>query len=278
MKKIVVTLTHRLENIQFFSNLLDSNLDAFDEWHVWANTNDITMLNTILDLIKSRKGKIITPIGSDPGAKLANVPRFWKDDSTNNESVYIKLDDDIVWMEPNFINKLFTFKINHPEYFIVSANVINNAVISFLHERTGHITLNSTNKIINKLLCTDNFLCPTGWSNPVFAEELHRQFLYDLKNHNFTKWYLSNWLLDLKQIVSINAISWMGSDMNKFLESMNMGENDEFFIMNFGSIRLNKHNIIYGEALCSHYAFHTQKPYLDTTDILSEYRNLGVSI
>lgn len=275
MKRIIITLTHRLDNIKLFAKLLDNQINDYDEWHIWFNSRDNNIKNEILQLINSRKGSIIIPNNSDPDRGLANVPRFWKQDSTDNDAVYIKLDDDIVWMEPGFIRKMFEFKTQNTNNFIVSANVINNAITSFLHVRTGHLSINTfKNGLLGKLPCTDNFLCPYGWANPNFAEQLHLAFIEDIKQNNYQKWYLPNWILDLQQIISINAISWIGSDMHMFLNTMDMGENDEFFIMNYGSIRLNKLNIIYGQAICAHYSFHTQKAYLDKTNILKEYFNL----
>ena len=38
--------------------------------------------------------------------------------------------------------------------------------------------------------------------------------------------------------------------------------------------QLNRPNIIYGEPLIVHFAFHTQRDYLDPTGILKDYRDL----
>lgn len=276
MKKIIVTLTHRIKNIEFFAKLLDKQLDSFDEWHIWFNSKNNNERARIQLLIDGRKGKIIEPQYSDPDKGLANVPAFWKIDSTDSDAMYIKFDDDIVWMENNLIQKLFDFKLNHPNYFIVSANVINNAVISYLHMRFGHIPLNhfDTSNFVNKIPCTDNFLCHNGWANPIIAEYIHKIFIEDIKNNNISKWYFPNWILDPQQMLSINTICWMGQDMNTLLSAMNMGENDEYFIMNYGTARTGKRNIVYGNAVSSHYAFHTQKSYLDSTEILKSYHDL----
>ena len=49
---------------------------------------------------------------------------------------------------------------------------------------------------------------------------------------------------------------------------------DEVYFCHYGPSLVNKQNMIYGQFICSHYAFQPQKPYLDTTDIKDTYLKL----
>jgi hypothetical protein len=41
--------------------------------------------------------------------------------------MYIRLDDDVVWLEENFFKDMIEFRINNPEPLFIYPNIINNA-------------------------------------------------------------------------------------------------------------------------------------------------------
>ena len=54
----------------------------------------------------------------------ASINAFYKD-CTEQDTIYFKLDDDIVWMESGLIEKMVKFRVDNPHYFLVSPLVIN---------------------------------------------------------------------------------------------------------------------------------------------------------
>ncbi|KAH8691888.1 hypothetical protein BGW36DRAFT_400048 [Talaromyces proteolyticus] len=52
-------------------------------------------------------------------------------------TIYVKIDDDIVWFANDAIERIVQTKIEHPEAFAVSANIINNPPLSFMHYHMG---------------------------------------------------------------------------------------------------------------------------------------------
>ncbi|KAM0418651.1 hypothetical protein ACHAPT_012454 [Fusarium lateritium] len=50
---------------------------------------------------------------------------------------YVKIDDDILWIEDGAIPKLVSYKIDNPDTFVVSGNIINNPPLGFMHFRMG---------------------------------------------------------------------------------------------------------------------------------------------
>ncbi|WAO87225.1 Hypothetical protein NCS54_00452900 [Fusarium falciforme] len=50
---------------------------------------------------------------------------------------YIKINDDILWIDDNAIPNLVTRTIDHPEDFVVAGNIINNPPLGFMHFRMG---------------------------------------------------------------------------------------------------------------------------------------------
>jgi hypothetical protein len=56
---------------------------------------------------------------------------------TEPDTVYIKIDDDVVYFEDNTISALTKRLVDNPDYFAVSANVVNNPAMSWVHEHMG---------------------------------------------------------------------------------------------------------------------------------------------
>ena len=51
------------------------------------------------------------------------------------------LDDDVVWFEPELFEKMVKFRVDNPEYFLVSPLVINNALSTYLLQVHNKIKL-----------------------------------------------------------------------------------------------------------------------------------------
>jgi hypothetical protein len=78
--------------------------------------------------------------------------------------------------------------------------------------------------------------------------------------------------LDEYERISINCISWLGEEFQKFNGLVDPDE--EGWLASYKPAMIRKKNCIYGKFVCSHYAFFTQREYLAKTNILSRYKNL----
>lgn len=265
-KRIVVTITHRQDTIELLSQHLSKQRSSFDEWHIWLNSSDTDVIDYMQKL---QDCHIILPENSNPLDKLNNLHLFYKKDSVDLTANYIKLDDDIVWLEPNFIDKLFNYREQYQDkYLLIYPNIINNAIISTLHMRFGHIPWHDR--------CWYNYMDPIGWGSPIFAEDIHRLFLNSIYNNTYQDWYFDQWHLDDRELVSINSISWTGTDFATLAPTII--NSDEFWINNYGPSVINKKSVIIGQPICVHYAFNPQKTHLDTTNILNQYKKLAYSV
>jgi len=52
-------------------------------------------------------------------------------------NLYIKIDDDVVWFADDTIPRMVTMKLAHPEYLLVSANMINSPLMGWVHYHMG---------------------------------------------------------------------------------------------------------------------------------------------
>ena len=179
------------------------------------------------------------------------------------DTIYIRLDDDVVWLEPNLIRKLSKFREQNTEPFLVYSNTINNAMMTYLHQRMNAID-NSSLDIKVEYCAFD----PQGLKNPIVAEKVHNNFINKVKNNKLDDYKFKRWNLIGYETVSINCISWLGKDFKEFEGNVHIEE--EPWLSRTKPIELNSPNTIF-----AHFAFGPQREYLDRTDILQKYENLA---
>ena len=234
--------------------------DIVDRYDIWVNTTDKKDI-AFFEMLAKKYNKINLlwqPDNIIDGINSINA--FYKQCVENN-CIYIKLDDDIVWLAPNFFEEIVKFRIQHPEYFVVSPLVINNAKTTYLFQIQGKLKLARYQRAesFSKVL----------WKSGKFALELHEWFI---KNHlSPQKWedlYCQNYPMGITRF-SINSIAWFGEDMKKFQGEVT-GDDEEFMSCIRPTLE-GKANCFCGSTLIAHFAFRSQREILDKANILEQY-------
>lgn len=231
-----------------------------DELQLWYNTVSVEDDEYIKNSADSFIRVIPHPLGNPTGNGGGIYP-FFKG-CQDAGTIYIRLDDDIVWIEPDGIRKWVEFRSEHPEFWLVSANVINNAIVSNLHQQMGIL---SPEPVISRD-CLDS----NGWKSGVMAEKVHRTFLNnlsDLSIYRFPPVVIED---DIR--FSINAISWLGEDMARIKGVVEKHEENDLTVTK--SKTLGKHCAIFSGCIVSHFAFNIQRPYVERTNLLGIYRSI----
>lgn len=266
MRRIVVTPVGRRRYVELLYRHLLAQRDSLDQWHLWMNTNNQDDINYMRGLAAQHPDWILCRESVIPYAGNLSIYPFFNQ-CTDHGCVYLRIDDDIVWMEPGFLNKMFTFRLANPEFFLVYANIVNNAVVAHLHQRMGNIDMR------NGFLTYDCF-DPIAWESPHFAEHLHRSFIEAVKNGSWDQsWHFDKWILRKYERVSINCISWLGSEFSKFRGCV--GPDEERWLSCDKPSEMNVANVINGGAICAHFSFYTQREHLDRTDVLGLYETIS---
>jgi hypothetical protein len=191
---------------------------------------------------------------------IKSINAFYKS-CIEEDTIYFKLDDDIVWIKPDAIEKMVRFRIDYPEYFLVSPLVINNALSTYILECTGKIKLST---YMNARADHDII-----WENGLFAAELHHWFLTtQLPGKNYKKLYCGRRPVAMNRF-SINAVLWFGEVM-KDINGIVPGDDEEFLSSIFPT-QLGMANSFNGDAIISHFAFFPQREELDKKNILNRY-------
>lgn len=237
--------------------------DLVDRYDIWINTKDPCEIEFFKQVAKkySKVRLVWQPDGLVNGIKSINA--FYKT-CVEEDTIYVKLDDDIIWFEPDFFEKMLAFRVDNPDYFLVSPMVLNNAVCTYMMEVFEKI------KLSHYMNARANH--PILWKSPIFAFQLHKWFL-----ENYLKTGRSNELHCGKIPIatnrfSINSILWFGSVMKQF-NGIVTGDDEEFLSV-IKPTQLKMSNCFNCDVLVSHFAFRPQRAYLDKTLILEEYGRL----
>lgn len=268
-KCVVVTPAGRKRYVEILLHYILKEKNFIDEYHIWMNTNNQDDINYFIELSKKFsfiKLKYNADKHPEKGKNWA-IHTFFSD-TIDNDTIYIRLDDDIVWLEDNFIEKLYYFRLNNPQYFLVYGNIINNAIIDHLLWRYGIYENSDIKNTEFKYIATDN----NGWKDANVAYHKHKIFLDHLMNKKLDKYKFNKWILWHYERVSINCICWFGKHFKQF--NGLVGRNEEVWLSVDRPKDIKTPNCIYGGAICSHYAFHTQRQHLEQTEILSLYKQL----
>lgn len=254
-KIVVVTPSGRSRYQKLLFEYIKKHISIVDEYRLWINTKneqDLKWFEEIVnqyDWVKLDKIDNLSKIGS-----IQAICHFFKS-CIASDTIYIRLDDDIVYLDENFFTNLLNFRLKYPEYFLVCGNIINNAICSHIHQKLG--ALDNSHGMVG-YDCMDK----TGWLSGEFAASTHQNFIHSmLSQNNYKKYFFDKWILNRYERFSINAICWFGSDMQ--LLNGNIGEEEEEDITTNKPKILNKYNIICGDAVCSHFAFGPQRDFLD---------------
>jgi hypothetical protein len=191
-------------------------------------------------------------------SELARALRHCADPRT----VYVYVTEDIIFAEPGFLAGIAAFRLENPGFFMVYANVVNNAVCTYLHALHGAIKP----EIRLHPCCSDSVASGNGR----FAEQLHRALLSAVQDGGLGLWHFAPKVVAMN-CIAVDCVSWMGSDAGVVPSHLDAPE----WIGAVRPAQLGRVNCIYGDKVLSRYAYPPQRQHLDSTDILDSYASLN---
>ncbi|HEX8280960.1 MAG TPA: hypothetical protein VF551_06265, partial [Chthoniobacterales bacterium] len=209
MRPRVITITPagRKSYLEILAPYLLANRAHIDEHHFWVNTNsgtDIAYLESLAaqhpDFFKLKRRPV-----HDTWRLCDSIWHYFQD-YVEDETVYIRFDDDICYIAPEAIPRLIACRVAERAPFLVFGNVVNNSICSYYQQERGLIPRNWGRV---KKICKDR----VGWKSGRFAARLHQLFLADVKQDRVARWELPRQLLPNYDRFSINVICWFGHDL-----------------------------------------------------------------
>ena len=300
MKLVVLTFAGRECYLKILFPLILKYKQYIDEYRLYVATtiqSDIDYMEKFAsenDFVKiiycTINGKIV----------LDDKCAIWNNSYTScqeDDTVYLKLDDDIVYFDESLFTDFIQYRIQNLNPPLLYPVIINNHFMSWMLQEFGvynpevksqigntwsntisrvyqYIMDNKKTKLrVGDFIRDEEILCPVGWGNLKYCYDLHNQFLKDLNINSIDKYkFPSNVILNSYYAVSINACSWIGTDLKNLTNNYAEMFGDEPWWSLFIPIWTGRANEIYGNCVVSHYSYYRQRELgLDSTDILDRY-------
>ncbi len=265
---VSVTPAGRKQYLDILIPYLLNQRHIIDKHYFWINTlnkADIDYMHNIRDQYPDFFGlKYLSNPRSDVRGAWRNtlIHQFFPD-CCEQDTIYIRFDDDICYIAPDTVEKLCNHRLSNKEAFLIFPTIVNNAHMSYHHQRNGVIS--------NDFGPLHYETFGIGQNSGRVAESIHSSFISSLVNKESNRFHLQSYTLSNYERVSINCIVWLGDDFAKF--GGKVGIDEENWLTTIKPSELQRPNIICGDALVAHFAFGPQRPYLEkNTTILNEYR------
>lgn len=253
-------------------HILESKLaDEIQIWFNPRNAEDAAYIENVFSKLDPRM-RVIKLEGRP--YNTWSIDEFYSS-AAEEDRVYLKLDDDVIWLENGGIDRVFEFREAHPEYFLVSPLVINNGVGGYLLLDKLGLSPEDAAAVREEIEHQLGWSQITWYKNCHFAVKSHRLLLDAARTGQVEELHSKNFVFGEPTRFSINAISWFGSAMKRVLPF----DDDEQFLTKECPAHLNQPNCIIGDVIFSHFAFGPQFHGVMSSGILDEYRKLaGMSL
>lgn len=175
------------------------------------------------------------------------------------EALFLKCDDDIVYVDLDGLNGFIEYRRKNPHYFVISANVVNNGVCAYFQQVSGALPAS-----------LGHFERPPGgfggtlWTDPDKANSLHDFFLASPTK----ELPLPSKVVDWQERQSINFIAWLGRDVQHM--ALAKGDDEKMLTVDLPAF-LERPTAIYSDFTVSHLSFGPQEKGVDVNRLIAAY-------
>lgn len=198
--------------------------------------------------------------------KQQNTKKFYRF-MTDHDTVYVRFDDDIVYVHEDAIERLVRARINKKFPFVIFPIIWNNAVCSYYLQKME--AMPSWWGVVQDPYCMDK----VGWADPDFAIGIHNHLLEMIESGTVDKLFLHHDIqLPMGLQFSVSCFAQNGEEYDKagLIES----EEESWHTMEM-PYETQRPNLILSNSLVAHFSFYHQKQKLMETDLLDRYRKLA---
>jgi hypothetical protein len=251
----------------------DYKAGVVDEWHLWMNTDPDQLWdrNYGYKLAEENDWIKCVELGDEPRLhpKQLNTGRFYVFYQDLKDAVMVRMDDDIVWVEPNAIERLVQYRIQNEFPFVAFPLIWNNAVCSYYLQQTGGMPKDWGEVQTNH--CMD----PLGWADHHFAVNIHNYLLDKIEKNEVDDIFMhTSVMLPLGHQFSVSCFAQFPVVYSTGVQ----GEEEAWHTINL-PYQLQRPNVIVPNALVSHFTFYPQRDYiLGNTDLLDRYKELAENV
>ena len=306
MERIVaLTFAGRKKYMEILFEYIKKYRNNIDEYHLYLATINPEDIDYIEEFQRNNRDFVkIVRLESYENFDRSKVWNLCYHNCQDEDSIYIKIDDDIVYIDENFFSEFIEFR-KKSKSPLVFPHIINNIISSPILEESNKIGLVEFNRdakvyytwretvkrikdqvillknkmdhnfVITNLVHQNEILCPVAWGDPRYALGIHDFFLSALSESGVNAIYTENIKLENFEPISIQCCSWIGNSFKNYIEDLGMvGNEDEPWMAIYLPIWLNSPHEIFGRSVVSHFSSYNQESHLLEHGILEKYKNL----
>jgi len=275
-KKVVVFTPYGREltaSILFKYLRRDHRAGIVDEWQLWQNTDPDQESDRqyATKLAEENDWIVEVPYPGDEEKRVfpkqLNTGAFYQL-CQEPDTVYVRMDDDIVWIHDKAIERLVESRLDNPYPFVVFPLIWNNATCSYFLQQGEQMP--SWWGKVGSPYCMDH----VGWADPEFAQAIHNHLLDQIAKDNVDALFMHTSIqLPIGHQFSVSCFAQTGEE---YAEWGGVDSEEESWHTIKKPWELKRANMIVPNALISHFSFYHQREYLlNNTDILQKYRALA---
>ena len=267
-KVVVTTPAGREKYLSIFKKFIYRKMEEglIDGWQLWMNTVDPSDIAYLESMEKEnpkvkiyRQGEPIESLGFYETFNPLKTHLFFAN-CHDEDTIYIRFDDDIIWCADDAIEKICKERIDNPDAFLIYPNIINSTICNSWHQEKG--VLDESAGVVKKYTKANPdyaYLDEFNYTDGKFADHIHNTFRKNYEAGTLDEYYLPSKVLDEYQRFSICCIAWWGKD------KLRPGYIEEPQLSWEIAESLERPNFFCGDALLVHMSYHTQRPYLEAT-------------
>jgi len=262
-KVVVATPAGRQRFLEILLRHSLCNRDVIDRHDLWLNTTVPSDIDFIHRAARAYPDyfNIVHPIEPLANRPVESIAQFYRN-CIDEDTIYIKLDDDVCYICPDALRHLVEFRVAHPEAFLIYPIVICTGMEWVL----------------------DVFRPVARWKRSFKNCNLEhiRRHVEFLSDPTADRYLCEPYLIPSDLSISINCISWMGKDFASF------GGNvpawpvyDEDWLTLTKTKEMGRPNYINGSSVMVHFSYThggTMKFLEDFTDLRQRYLELALEI
>jgi hypothetical protein len=266
MKLIVVTPAGRERYLRLLSHYVLASPEVA-EWHLWDNCRneaDRAYLHRLAASDPRCRLKRIDGADGSFGA-IAQFFRFCDDP----EAFYLRLDDDVVYVEPDFFPRFLSRAMAERGKALWFAPVIiNNAICNWLLKFFAKVRIEGP--------ITAQATCSDSWAYPNFPIAMHPVFADAVRRGRLDAFRIPDHEIRVSRF-SINAYAFFGADKAALGERFYPppGEDEEEWLSAVLPALVGRPGLVLGDLVVAHFSFYTQESALLRAGILEIYYDLA---
>lgn len=280
-KIVAITPAGRKRYMEILYKYIYKNKHILDRWDIWVNTQKEEDLTYLKELGKNDSSFVNLIYSDYPynnwGHPDLNLTPFWNK-ATDEDTIYVRFDDDVVFIADGTIENLVDFRIKNPQYFLAYPFIINNTH----HSRNLQDRL-LVDKTHGQVRCENELFghgirCPVGLYSVGFVRQLHQVFLNHYSNNSIEKLMITEPIVWQKgSQISINCVCWTGKFM-KSITPLNNGilpSSEEGYLTIDATKQYDMSSVTVPNTLIVHFLFSTQRPQDELYDVLKHYKDIS---